>query len=52
MSAGSKTDVGSYTEKEHKEDEQGQFGIEDHRNLDEVVADLMDSGFIPSWWYV
>jgi [FeFe] hydrogenase H-cluster radical SAM maturase HydG len=49
MSAGSKTDVGAYTEKEHNEDENGQFGIEDHRSLDEVVADLMDSGFIPSW---
>lgn len=59
MSAGSRTDVGSYTkgdiEQEHSEGaaerlaKQGQFSLLDHRTLDEVVADLLEEGFVPSW---
>lgn len=54
MSAGSKTDVGSYKnengdrdteEKEHP----GQFSLGDHRSADEVIKELMEMNFIPSW---
>lgn len=27
----------------------GQFSLQDHRPLDEVVRDLMKGGFVPSW---
>uniref|UniRef100_A0A7S3JMV3 Biotin and thiamin synthesis-associated domain-containing protein n=1 Tax=Aureoumbra lagunensis TaxID=44058 RepID=A0A7S3JMV3_9STRA len=27
----------------------GQFSLLDHRSLDEIVRDLMDHGFVPSW---
>ncbi len=45
ISAGSSTEVGGYK----KEDGEGQFSIEDRRGLDEVVRDLLSSGFIPSF---
>ena len=63
LSAGSKTDVGSYSkgdvEKEHenwgteqapvKEKGAGQFTLLDERPLDEVIHHLMETGFVPSF---
>lgn len=51
MSAGSKTDVGSYNEGEevHKEEMQGQFSLGDHRPTKEVIRELIEMGFMPSW---
>ena len=51
ISAGSRTNPGAYShEAEHKGDETGsQFSLGDHRNLDEVVSSLVDSGHIPSF---
>lgn len=55
MSAGSKTDVGAYhrdhseaTEKELGE-LAGQFSLQDHRATPDVVKDLMENGYVPSW---
>ncbi len=45
ISAASSTEVGGYK----KEDGEGQFSIEDRRSLDEIVYDLLSSGFIPSF---
>lgn len=55
MSAGSKTDVGAY----HRDDSQatadnlgdlqGQFTLQDHRPVVDVVKDLMAQGYVPSW---
>ncbi len=45
ISAASSTEVGGYK----KEDGEGQFSIEDRRSLEEVVHDLLSSGFIPSF---
>jgi len=64
MSAGSRTDVGSYTkgdvdheqalleaQKEPKEKETGagQFSLLDERPVDEVIHHLLGSGFVPSF---
>lgn len=45
ISAASSTEVGGYK----KENGGGQFSIEDRRSLDEIVRDLIGSGFIPSF---
>lgn len=45
ISAASSTEVGGYK----KENGGGQFSIEDRRSLDEMVYDLLSSGFIPSF---
>jgi 2-iminoacetate synthase len=47
ISAGSRTSPGGYEE----EDLEGgaQFSLGDHRDLDEVVRDLAEAGFIPSF---
>ncbi len=47
VSAGSRTDPGGYTE--GQDARAGQFELGDHRPLDEVVRDLLETGFIPSW---
>eukprot|EP01080_Neovahlkampfia_damariscottae_P012225 gene12226-5811_t len=51
MSAGSKTDVGSYKDGEevHKEKIAGQFSLEDHRPTQVVIRELIENGFMPSW---
>ena len=55
LSAGSKTDVGSYhrdTSKETEEnlqDVNGQFTLADHRSVNEIVVELMKDGYVPSW---
>ena len=55
VSAGSKTDVGSYhrdtskTSEEELGDVNGQFTLADHRSVNEIVVDLMKEGYVPSW---
>jgi 2-iminoacetate synthase len=51
LSAGSCTGVGGYYREESTESEaqQTQFKIEDGRSLDEVVAGVCESGYIPSF---
>ncbi|QEN07024.1 [FeFe] hydrogenase H-cluster radical SAM maturase HydG [Oceanispirochaeta crateris] len=46
VSAGSKTSIGGYTEKEA---ENQQFALGDHRSMEEVLADMVGMGFIPSF---
>jgi 2-iminoacetate synthase len=46
VSAGSRTNPGAYN------DDKGtgsQFSLGDHRSLDEVISDMIDSGYIPSF---
>jgi 2-iminoacetate synthase len=46
VSAGSRTNPGAYNEK----DKSGsQFSLGDHRSLDEVISDMIDRGYIPSF---
>jgi 2-iminoacetate synthase len=51
ISAGSRTNPGAYAHKaEKKGGESGsQFALGDHRDLDEVVSSLIDSGHVPSF---
>lgn len=47
ISAGSRTNPGSYA---HEEEQTGsQFALGDHRTLDQMIASLSDEGFIPSF---
>ena len=46
VSAGSKTDPGGYSS---HHDENAQFTLGDHRSLEEVVSNLVDDGYIPSF---
>jgi len=47
VSAGSRTNPGSYA---HEEDQTGsQFSLGDHRTLDQMISSLADEGFIPSF---
>ena len=48
VSGGSRTSVGGYTEEERPHDSE-QFDVSDNRTLDEVVAWLMELGYIPSF---
>ena len=46
VSAGSRTNPGAY----HEDDSSGsQFSLGDHRSLDEVISDMIDQGYIPSF---
>ncbi|NLO34513.1 MAG: [FeFe] hydrogenase H-cluster radical SAM maturase HydG [Candidatus Hydrogenedentes bacterium] len=47
ISAGSRTNPGGYNEDEQFDT--SQFSLGDHRNLDEVVADITSMGYIPSF---
>jgi 2-iminoacetate synthase len=47
ISAGSRTNPGGYGEGE--DDQSGQFSLGDHRSLDEVVQDVAQMGYIPSF---
>lgn len=47
ISAGSKTEPGGYEEDEEHY-EAAQFGIDDHRTLDEVIEDVASLGYMPS----
>ncbi len=46
ISAGSKSDPGGYTKKEHSD---AQFSLGDHRSLAEVIEDIVDLDHIPSF---
>jgi 2-iminoacetate synthase len=51
LSAGSRTNPGAYSEaaKEDVGETGSQFALGDHRDLEEVVSSLIDSGHIPSF---
>ncbi|MBL1214739.1 MAG: [FeFe] hydrogenase H-cluster radical SAM maturase HydG [Ignavibacteriae bacterium] len=49
ISAGSKTSPGSYDEEHEKKKELEQFQLGDHRGLDEVVSDVCELGYLPSF---
>ena len=50
ISAGSRTNPGGYSGgEETNEHAAGQFQLGDHRSLEEVIAELAASGFIPSF---
>jgi len=46
ISAGSRTSPGGYC---NDEGESGQFSLGDHRSLNEVINDVMEMGYIPSF---
>ncbi|MDR1793046.1 MAG: [FeFe] hydrogenase H-cluster radical SAM maturase HydG [Bacteroidales bacterium] len=46
ISAGSRTNPGAYSEEKGTG---SQFSLGDHRSLDEVISDMIDGGFIPSF---
>ncbi|MFC1783530.1 [FeFe] hydrogenase H-cluster radical SAM maturase HydG, partial [Planctomycetota bacterium] len=48
ISAGSRTNPGGYVEAE-QEAEGSQFSLGDHRSLDEVIRDVAELGYIPSF---
>lgn len=48
ISAGSRTNPGGYTDSS-QEDESSQFCLGDHRSLDEVIRDVAEMGYIPSF---
>jgi len=45
ISAGSRTNPGGYS----SSDSAAQFSLGDHRNLDEVIRDIVEQGYIPSF---
>jgi 2-iminoacetate synthase len=56
ISAGSRTNPGAYSheqvhQNEHSDQKEAgsQFSLGDHRNLDEVISDLIDEEYIPSF---
>jgi 2-iminoacetate synthase len=49
LSASSRTNPGGYTEVAEGRHAGSQFSLGDHRTLDEVVADVMGHGFLPSF---
>lgn len=48
ISAGSRTNPGGYSDSLH-EDDSSQFCLGDHRPLDEVIRDVAEMGYIPSF---
>jgi 2-iminoacetate synthase len=49
ISAGSRTSPGGYQESEKDEYEAAQFRVGDHRGLDEIMYDLCQLGYLPSF---
>ena len=49
LSGGSRTSVGGYVQEEKTDENSAQFDVSDRRSLDEVVAWLLDLGYIPSF---
>lgn len=49
ISGASSTSVGGYVEKEKKEENSAQFETSDTRTLDEVIAWLLELGYVPSF---
>ncbi|MCM8771249.1 MAG: [FeFe] hydrogenase H-cluster radical SAM maturase HydG [Candidatus Omnitrophica bacterium] len=49
ISAESRTSPGGYTENNSQNLEEAQFSLSDQRNLEEIIAALLDKGLIPSF---
>ena len=49
ISGASRTSVGGYEHEETQEENSAQFDVNDTRTLDEVIAWLLDLGFVPSF---
>ena len=49
LSGGSRTSVGGYVQEEKPDENSAQFDVSDRRTLDEVVAWLLDLGYLPSF---
>ncbi len=49
ISAGSRTNPGGYSEEGLQEDTEAQFSLGDQRNLDEVIRDVANLGYVPSF---
>ena len=49
LSGGSRTSVGGYVREETEDENSAQFDVTDRRTLDEVVAWLLELGYIPSF---
>ena len=49
LSGGSKTSVGGYAEGIEDAEESAQFDISDNRTLDEIIAWLLELGYLPSF---
>ena len=49
ISASSRTSPGGYTERQQDPHSGEQFSLGDHRTLDEVIADVLELGFLPSF---
>ena len=49
LSGGSKTSVGGYAEGVEDAEESAQFDISDNRTLDEIIAWLLELGYLPSF---
>jgi len=49
VSAGSSTEVGGYTKRQHNEKTNPQFLVNDERSAVSIISELMDDGFIPSF---
>jgi 2-iminoacetate synthase len=49
ISAGSSVSPGGYTERNPDEEDAAQFVVGDHRNLDTIMHDLCDLGYLPSF---
>lgn len=49
ISAGSSTEVGGYAKRERREKANPQFIVNDERSALEIISELMDDGYIPSF---
>ena len=49
ISGGSNTGVGGYDASDRTETDTTQFDVSDHRTLDEIIAWLIDLGYVPSF---
>ncbi|BCS88152.1 [FeFe] hydrogenase H-cluster radical SAM maturase HydG [Pseudodesulfovibrio sediminis] len=49
LSAGSRTYPGAYTDPEYDRPDVQQFCVGDNRSLDEVIREIVQHGYIPSW---
>jgi 2-iminoacetate synthase len=49
LSAGSRTHPGGYQQRDEAGDQMSQFSLGDHRSLDEVVRNVTELGYIPSF---
>lgn len=49
ISAGSCTGIGGYAEENRTEEDTAQFELGDHRDMDQVLTELIEDGYIPSF---